>query len=141
MKNTKKLLCLFLAVIMVLCSAPVTVIAAPAYSGDCGENLTWEIDADNMVLRINGTGEMPNYGLNEFGEPNAPWLEHKSLIKTVEITSGVTSICDYAFYKCEYLTKITIPDSVTKIGESAFAETDYYKDVNNWSDGILYINN
>ena len=34
---------------------------------------------------------------------------------------------------------MTIPDSVTSIGSSAFSNTAYYNDENNWENGILYI--
>ena len=37
------------------------------------------------------------------------------------IPNSVTSIGDYAFYKCSSLTSITIPDRVTSIGEKAFS--------------------
>ena len=37
---------------------------------------------------------------------------------------SVTSIGDYAFYYCDSLTSITIPDSVTSIGDSAFRNCD-----------------
>ena len=40
-------------------------------------------------------------------------------LKTVTITS-VTSIGDYAFYGCQGLTSITIPDTATSIGNYAF---------------------
>ncbi|KAK8843864.1 hypothetical protein M9Y10_024940 [Tritrichomonas musculus] len=38
----------------------------------------------------------------------------------ISIPSSVTSIGDYAFYKCSSLTQITIPSSVTSIGYYAF---------------------
>ena len=41
-------------------------------------------------------------------------------IKSVTIPDSVTSIGDYAFCGCTSLTSITIPDSVTSIGGSAF---------------------
>ena len=40
-------------------------------------------------------------------------------LKTVVITDG-TSVPNYAFAGCEYITSITIPDSVTSIGGCAF---------------------
>ena len=39
-----------------------------------------------------------------------------------EIPQGVTTIADGAFYGCDYLTRITFPNSLTKIGESAFLD-------------------
>ena len=38
------------------------------------------------------------------------------------IPNSVTSIGDYAFADCDFLTSITIPNSVTSIGEGAFAD-------------------
>lgn len=77
-------------------------------------------------------------------------------LKNVIITGG-KSIDDYAFLLCDSLTSITIPDSVTKIGISAFGncfalERIYFNgDIASWcsisglnylmeSGGILYIN-
>ena len=41
-------------------------------------------------------------------------------VKDLVIPNSVTSIGDYAFYKCEGLTSITIPNSVKSIGDCAF---------------------
>ena len=41
------------------------------------------------------------------------------------IPQGVKSIDDGAFYKCTGLTSFDIPNSVTSIGQSAFAETSF----------------
>ena len=41
-------------------------------------------------------------------------------LTTVNVGEGVTTIPPYAFYECRELKSITIPNSVTSIGESAF---------------------
>ena len=60
-------------------------------------------------------------------EENPLWIQNGVLLsvdRTLEgeciIPDGVTSIGEYAFNSCSYVTSVTIPDGVTDIGVSAF---------------------
>ena len=54
---------------------------------------------------------------------------------SVTIEEGTLGITEYAFNGCSGLTSVTIPNSVTSVGESAFGGTAWY---NNQPDGLVY---
>ena len=117
----KRLLSILLTAVLLLCAVPLglglvdTAYAAEtANSGTCGDNVTWRL-SDDGTLTISGTGDMADYDGN-----GAPWFDFYSQVKTVVIENGVTSIGEYAFYKCSSLTSVTIPDGLTSIGNGAF---------------------
>lgn len=83
--------------------------------GKCGPNLTWEL-TDDSTLIISGSGKMYNYFYSSI-----PWYNHAKQIKKISISNSVTSIGNSAFYDCSGLTSATIPNSVTSIGSYAFS--------------------
>ena len=105
-----------LSLLFLICILSALNINAKVYEGSCGDNVNYSLDTSTGVLSITGTGAMKDYNYYS----SAPWYSNRSYIKTVEISNGVTSIGDYAFYYCEGLTSVTIPNSVTSIGNYAF---------------------
>ena len=116
----------FLALAMLVALLPTAALAddnKPATSGNCGENLTWELDSEG-TLTISGTGAMEDYSDYD----SQPWADQRSSIQKVVIGDGVTSIGRFAFAVCMSLTEITIPAKVERIGECAFYECyDYIR--------------
>ena len=84
-------------------------------SGSCGDNLTYVLTSDGH-LEITGSGAMHNYqGFN-----GMPWSEYRTLVTSVSLPDGLTTIGSSAFSGHGNLTAIDIPDSVISIGQAAF---------------------
>ena len=104
--------------------SPCTVYAATdtvVDTGQCGDALTYTVTGDEesgYAMAITGTGDMNNYGLDEWA---APWRDYN--FKSISIGDGVTSIGDYAFASNGVEVKLTIGKKVKRIGESAFMDT------------------
>ena len=94
-----------------------------ADSGQCGENLTWTLDKEGLLI-ISGTGEM------EDSDYFRGTFNRNPQIKKVILEEGVTSIGESAFYDCENLQEVIISDGVVTIGAEAFSECLSLQDVN-----------
>ncbi|MBQ0153596.1 MAG: leucine-rich repeat domain-containing protein [Bacteroidales bacterium] len=96
-----------------------------AFSGQCGDDLTWRYN--DGVLVISGTGAMYDYA-----QGTAPWmLFFQESISSLVINNGCTTIGNYAFYGLsnKNLKTIDIPNGVEQIGQFAFANCEYIKNV------------
>ena len=88
-----------------------------AQSGTTGP-LTWVFE--DGTLTISGEGEMPDYRQMDYYGDYAPWNEYREFIYTAIIEPGVTCIGNYAFFFCENMTSISIPNTVTSIHDRSF---------------------
>jgi len=102
-------------------TASITANAAEIVkSGKCGENVTWTLDSNN-TLTISGEGKMDDsIFYNDEGIITHPWgylSEHYNLV----IEEGITHIANYAFIFDKITSISPLPETLTSIGESAFA--------------------
>ena len=83
----------------------IDVPSSCPYSGKCGDNLTWELSCEG-VLTVSGTGDMYDYSS---WSQDAPWAPYNSLITEVSIPNSVTKIGEVAFVGCTALTRVEAP--------------------------------
>ena len=118
----KKVLMILLAVsLLAVCAFTVN---AAEVGGKCGDNLTWTLSDDEGTLTISGTGPMYDYS----EEAPAPWIAEATDLQKIVIESGVTSIGNRAFDLQDAFVNVdvTIPSSVTRIGDYAFRIASWY---------------
>ena len=94
-------------------------------SGNCGttgseSSVTWSYNPTTKTLTISGTGQMMYYGSakgndNEY-HSTAPWSYLDSEIQKVIVDDGVTYIGSYAFAYCTALTSVSLPATVSQMG-------------------------
>ena len=131
--QTKKLM--FSKTAMMLLFVLLTSATAWAEKGDvvatgtCGDNLTWTLTENGeadftytgrtrtpLTLTITGTGAMTDYG---FGD--TPWWSNSIAITHLELPEGLTHVGKMAFELSSFIQSVTLPASVTSIGEQAFS--------------------
>lgn len=62
-------------------------------------------------------------------------------ITEISIPNSMIDIGESAFFNCSRLAHIKLSANLQHIGENAFFGTALYTDANNWTDGVLYIDN
>ena len=131
MKRFIRIIVLIIAACILLSSFSVTAAACSTVSGVFGDNLTWKLNTHSGKLTISGHGDMPDcsvwegdIGFRDY-ESSTPWqyMHLGDQIRSVIVKRGVTSIGNDAFAHCKSLTKVSLPDGLYRIGETAFEES------------------
>lgn len=89
-----------------------------------------------FILTVSGEGAMPDYS----SKKDAPWYSKSGRVTQIVIEDGITYIGDYSFTECA-AKSITLPDSVTAVGVSAFkssAKVYSYTEVTTGEGTIVY---
>lgn len=85
-------------------------------SGVCGDNITWQVKNDELIL--SGTGWTWCYSFQDSDNP--PWFNVRNSIERVKISESITDIGDHVFDSLHYLKSVVIPKSLNTINNGAF---------------------
>lgn len=72
------------------------------FSGKCGDNLSWEFDTENYMLKISGSGAMTDYAVSS----PAPWNAYAKTVETILLADEQTTVSDLAFDDCLSLAAV-----------------------------------
>ena len=119
MKMSKKVLSILLSVLLIVLTVSCLSVCVFA-AGDEGTdgNISWTYYASSKTLKLTGNGPM-----NDYRGSNAPWGGKSYTTQTIVIEPGITRIGNNAFLYF-HVTSVTIPDTVTSIGDSSFHHCD-----------------
>lgn len=101
-------------------------------------NISYTLNRLTGELTLTGNGAMNNYqytsanGVNGMGS-TAPWGDqlknslfdgqyNSDIITKITVGEGITTVGDYAFYGFDHVTEVSLPSTVTSIGEGAFTK-------------------
>ncbi len=128
--TVKKVVSILLVAVMLLCAAPLSGFVGlelfgfrasaveetdTTILGTIGTKLSWEIDKSSKVLTIDNNGAMVSFASND-----APWRAYKDYFDSVIVNEGCSNISQNAFYECDNIVSVDLPDTIETIGDSAF---------------------
>ncbi len=140
-KNFRKVLSIFLTLLIILSIAPTNIVPIASAADD---RIQWTFDGETLV--VSGTGElsttytsteewknMQNKCVNVLVEGEIEIVGDNAFkdftaIKNVEVTSLLEKVGKNAFSNCTSLENITLPDTVTVIDQYAFSGCKALKD-------------
>lgn len=100
--------------------------------GQCGDSLYWTYEQSTKQLTLLGTGDMYDYTVWTL-----PWQKYTHMIRSISLPEGMTTIGTSAFADCKYIHSIVIPSSVERINDSAFENCRMLSEIQFGEDGVL----
>lgn len=64
---------------------------------------------------------------------------HCNGLEKIVIPEGICEIGDFAFLYCENLVEVSLPETLEKVDRTAFWETGIYNNTSFWENGVLYL--
>lgn len=113
----KKILLIIISILTIISSLPISTSAV----SPCGDNVEWSFDSSTCTLTISGTGELFTTHPYSVDCDEIPWENFKHRIRKLVINEGITEIDYEAFRDCTGLISVSLPKSLTYIGEWVFA--------------------
>ena len=90
-----------------------------------GENVTWELalnssseEAEAYTLKLDGSGA--TFDFRNANEVDIPWYKYADKITKVEVSNGISAIGNNIFKGLSKVKEVVLPDSIVRIGASAF---------------------
>ena len=90
-------------------------------AGQCGENAYYALYSNGKVL-VKGTGAMYDYDL----ESNRSPFYRNDAVSSLVVSEGITTVGKDAFERCLNLESVSLPTTLTSIGNGAFMPADEY---------------
>ena len=90
-------------------------------AGQCGENAYYALYSNGKVL-VKGTGAMYDYDL----ESNRSPFYRNDAVSSLVVSEGITTVGKDAFERCLNLETVSLPTTLTSIGNGAFMPADEY---------------
>ena len=122
----------------------IIAIGDGAFS-DCINLSEIRIQSEECVIFENTFSNTAYYNDNShwdngvFYVDNCLIFANRSLTGSYTIREGTRIIANSAFADCTNLTDIHLPDGLTSIGFTAFSNTGYANNSENWDNNVLYI--
>ena len=107
---------------------PAAAEDEPTFGTIPGTGISWSYNEESRHLEMIGSGAIPDYGASE----ESPWGYWSPY--SIFIGEGITEIGDYAFESDPYVSSLSLPSTLKRIGSHAFSRIG----ANN-NNGFLYV--